>query len=60
MKVTVDNIFAKTVILHIGQKNCTMLYDINGINITSVTSVKDLIYVNNDLSWRLQSIKVAK
>ena len=32
----------KTVILHTGRKNSKHVYNLNGVNISSVTSVKDL------------------
>ena len=51
----------KTVILHIGSKNSKRVYNLNGVNINSVTSVKDLgIHVSNDLSWRLHCTEVTK
>ena len=37
------------------------MYNLNGVNISSVTSVKDLgIQVSNDLSWRLHCTEVTK
>ena len=51
----------KTVILHIGRKNSKRAYNLNGVNISSVTSVKDLrMYVSNGLSWRLHCTEVTK
>ena len=51
----------KTVILHIGKKNSKREYNLNSINISSITSVKDLgIRVSNDLSWRLHCTEKTK
>ena len=51
----------KIVILHIGRKNSKRVYNLNGVIISSVTSVKDLgIHVSNDISWRLHCTEVTK
>ena len=51
----------KTVILHIGKENSKRVYNLNGVNISLVTSVNDLeIHVSNDLSWRLHCTEVTK
>ena len=51
----------KTVILHIGRKNSKRVYNLNSVNISSVTSIKDLrIYVSNDFSRRLYCTEVTK
>jgi ribonuclease P/MRP protein subunit RPP40 len=52
---------SKTYILHIGVRNPHNLYNINGVNITAMNTVKDLgVHVTSDLSWSVHVNEVAK
>ena len=51
----------KTYLLHIGAKNPRHAYNINGPNIVTMETVKDLgVHVTSDLNWSVQVNKEVK